>query len=649
MRYLFIGIFAIISNSLFSQWNKVAKPYQDKMDYFSAAQAYSKVLDTGKVEDFVQYTRVLFNQGEYKKTYENYALLVNKKLLYDHYDFQAFYTCMSILDLPCAKTFDTDYKTDLIRLNVKGYATNLAFSFSEYNIQFACFNSEQFEDLCPVGFEDGLLFTSSRSSTNGDLGNYAYNNQPFYDVFFVKGCEVSTIRGTIAKKLPRDINTHLHDGPVYFAQKSNMLFITRNIETDINTMPLGIFYSVKTDKGWNKLVSLPVNNLNYTVQHPCFNDTNQTLYFSSNKAGGFGGFDLYSMKYLGNDKWAEPLNLGGSINTDLNEVFPTFHNGALYFSSNGIKGSGGLDLYKFENNQIIHLTNLNTPWDEYSLYFENDSVGYLSSNRINGFGKDDILRFNILKKANDAFVENNKTINNLWGKSIQTKIGFKVLDSLTGKLVGSPQVLIYVLNKKSGIISNFPLNTDSAEFSLGHFENDSVFAVNVHVSKAGYLPLSINIDSISQNIFHKIDLPAIKIVRDKNYTKDSAKPNEFGFSTNKYPNLKPIYFDLDKFEIRMDAAKTLDSTVLMLKEFLNVKLELKAFADSRASDNYNKELSEKRAKATFDYLAKQGIKANRLIYAGYGEAGLVNDCGNDNECEEKMHQLNRRTEFRMID
>ena len=114
MRYLFIGIFAIISNSLFSQWNKVAKPYQDKMDYFSAAQAYSEVLDTGKVEDFVQYTRVLFNQGEYKKTYENYALLVNKKLLYDHYDFQAFYTCMSILDLPCAKTFDTDYKTDLI-------------------------------------------------------------------------------------------------------------------------------------------------------------------------------------------------------------------------------------------------------------------------------------------------------------------------------------------------------------------------------------------------------------------------------------------------------------------------------------------------------------------------------------------------------
>ena len=111
----------------------------------------------------------------------------------------------------------------------------------------------------------------------------------------------------------------------------------------------------------------------------------------------------------------------------------------------------------------------------------------------------------------------------------------------------------------------------------------------------------------------------------------------------------PIYFDLDKFSIRKDAAQTLDSTVLMLKDFPNVKLELKAFTDSRASDNYNKQLSEKRAKATFKYLVKHGIKANRLIYAGYGEAGLVNDCGNDKECEEKMHQLNRRTEFRMID
>ena len=576
-------------------------------------------------------------------------MLSRKNLINEHYDLQAFKTCVAVLDAPGIERFDQEYAEVFKKLKVKGYETELSKNETEYTIQSACFNSLNYEELCPVGFEDGILFTSSRSSANGELGNYGYNDQPYYDVFFANGCVVQDIRGKLAKKLPTNINTHLHDGPVYISEKSGLFFITRNIETNSGTMPMGIFFSMKSEKGWSKLSPLPINNLNYTVQHPYFNDSLQTLYFSSNLSGGFGGFDLYSMKYLGNDKWAEPVNLGPNINTDLNEVFPSMYKNKLYFSSNGIKGKGGYDIFQFDKNMIIQIPALNSQWDEYSLYFENDSVGYLSSNRINGFGKDDILRFNILKKANDAFVENNKTINNLWGKSIQTKIGFKVLDSLTGKLVGSPQVLIYVLNKKSGIISNFPLNTDSAEFSLGHFENDSVFAVNIHVSKAGYLPLSINIDSISQNIFHKIDLPAIKIVRDKNYTNDSAKPNEFGFSTNKYPNLKPIYFDLDKHLIRKDAAKTLDSIVYMLKQFPEVKLELRSFTDSRASDKYNKKLSEKRAKSTFKYLVKKGISESRLIYAGYGESGLVNDCGNDKNCIEIMHQLNRRTEFRMID
>ena len=113
--------------------------------------------------------------------------------------------------------------------------------------------------------------------------------------------------------------------------------------------------------------------------------------------------------------------------------------------------------------------------------------------------------------------------------------------------------------------------------------------------------------------------------------------------------MKPIYFDLDKHFIRKDAAITLDSIVMMLKQFPEVKLELRSFTDSRASDKYNKKLSERRAKSTFKYLVKKGIPDSRLIYAGYGESGLVNDCGNDKNCIEKMHQLNRRTEFRMID
>jgi len=639
MRYLFIGFFAIISNSLFSQWNKVAKPYQDKMDYYSAAKAYSKVLDTGKVEDFVQYTRVLFNQGEYRKTYENYLLLSRKNLIQEHYDLQAFRTCISILDDVSLTRFDLEYAELFKKLKVKGFVSDLSKNETEYTVQSACFNSLDFEDLCPVGFEDGVLFTSSRTSVNGELGNYGYNDQPYYDVFFANGCNVQDIKGKLAKKLPSNINTTVHDGPVYISTVSGLFFITRNIETNSGTMPMGIFFSLKSEKGWSKLAPLPVNNLNYSVQHPYFDDSLRTLYFSSNLSGGLGGFDIYSMKYLGNGSWAEPINLGPNINTDLNEVFPSMYKNKLYFSSNGIKGKGGYDIFQFDKNRIIQIPALNSQWDDYGIFFVNDSIGYLSSNRVNGFAKDDIMRFAISKPSNVVYVEalaNNS--NNSWGKPTKSKIFYNIVDSISGESLNNPKISMTITNIKSGIVSNFSVTGDSIQIILGHFTNDSLFDISMSLNQPGFEPVLKRLDSVKSNDLGLLDLGTVNLIRNKSY-----RPN------HKYPDLKPIYFDLDKFSIRKDAALTLDSTILMLTAFPNVKLELRAFTDSRASDNYNKQLSEKRAKATFKYLVKHGIKANRLIYAGYGEAGLVNDCGNDKECEEKMHQLNRRTEFRMID
>jgi outer membrane protein OmpA-like peptidoglycan-associated protein len=641
MRYLFIGIFAIISNSLFSQWNKVAKPYQDKMDYYSAAKAYSKVLDTGKVEDFVQYTRVLFNQGEYKKTYENYLLLSRKNLIQEHYDLQAFRTCVSILDAGSLERFDVEYFELLKKFKVKGFESDLSKNETEYTIQSACFNSLDFEDLCPVGFENGILFTSSRLTVNGELGNYGYNDQPYYDVFYANGCDVQDIRGKLAKKLPSDINTHLHDGPVFVSEKSGLFFITRNIETNSGTMPMGIFFSLKSEKGWSKFTPLPVNNLNYTVQHPCFDDSLQTLYFSSNLSGGLGGFDIYSCKYLGQGKWAEPLNLGPNINTDLNEVFPSMYKNKLYFSSNGIKGKGGYDIFQFDKNNVIQIPSLNSQWDDYGIFFVNDSIGYLASNRINGFAKDDIMRFVLFKQTPVIYVEtfaNGHDQKKDWGEPKQTKLSFVIVDSISGDIVSIPKIQLTIQNVKSGLITNLKVRGDSLNIVLGHFAKDSLYNIHLDVLVEGYNSLNIDYKEVKRNDLGILDLGLVKLGR------------KVGFVPKiKYPTLKPIYFDLDKFTIRKDAASTLDSTVLMLKEFSNVKLELKAFTDSRATDNYNKQLSEKRAKATFKYLVKHGIKANRLIYAGYGEAGLVNDCGNDKECEDRMHQLNRRTELKMID
>ena len=639
MRIFFFVFFAFFANSSFSQWNKVAKPYQDKMDYYSAAKAYSKVLDTGNVNDFITYTRVLFNQGEFRKTYENYLLLSRKNLIKEHYDLQAFKTCIAVLDAAGLERFDVEYSDLFKKLKVKGYEIELAKNLTEYTIQSACFNSTEFEDLCPVGFEDGILFTSSRSSANGELGNYGYNDQPYYDVFYANGCDVQDIRGKLAKKLPANINTHLHDGPVYISEKSGLFFLTRNIETTSGTMPMGIFFSVKSEKGWSKLASLPVNNLNYTVQHPYYDDSLQTLYFSSNLSGGLGGFDLYSCKYLGQGKWAEPLNLGPDINTDLNEVFPYKYKGELYFSSNGLKGLGGYDIYSSLNGQIVQHHSLNSAWDDYGLFFVNDSIGYLTSNRIHGFAKDDIMRFSLFKQAKIILVPTYANDGKkAWGEPKQTKLTFVVVDSTSNDILTTPKVKMTLVNKKSGLLTNLTVSGDSLEIILGHFATDSLYDISMDIAAEGYNPLKISFTDVKRNDLGLLDLGLIKLSR-----KSGFKPKK------KYPKLMPIYFDLDKHFIRKDAALTLDSIVNLLKEYPEVKLELKSYTDSRASDKYNKKLSERRAKSTFKYLVKKGISESRLVYAGYGESGLVNDCGNDKNCIEQMHQLNRRTEFSMIE
>jgi outer membrane protein OmpA-like peptidoglycan-associated protein len=631
MRNRILGLCLLLASNSHSQWQKVAQPYQDKMNYYSAAKAYKKVLDTGNAEDFLRYTRVLYHQGQYRESYENLKYLAERNQVKTPEDLQAFRTCKSILEPIALGDFDSQFGSLFTQAKIKGFEASLPIVPRQYDIQNACFNSDEYEDLCPFSFGDKILFTSSRPSVNADLGEYSYNNQPFYDVFAVKECDVQSLN-RLRNELPKNINTYLHDGPAYYAGKSDLFFVTRNIEVLRGTMPMGIFYSVRKDGKWSRFEALPVNNKKYTVQHPYFDDSTQTLYFSSNMDGGLGGFDLYAMKYL-NGTWAEPINIGASVNTSLNEVFPYMYKGNLYFSSNGYKGMGGLDLYMANAGGVYDMAPLNSAWDDYGLLFVSDSVGYISSNRINGFAKDDILRFN-LKYQGEELIVKAYAKGDAWGEAQQTNIKVLVRDEQSGLPIETPQVQLLIINKKSGLRTNFVASQDSINALLGHFKNDSLFDIQIKVSHPNYFPVSITKNDLNA-AGGELDLGTVNM-----------KSNGKG---SKYPELKPIYFDLDKFYIRNDAARTLDSIVMVLNEYPTIKLKLRSFTDSRASDRYNDRLSENRAKSTFKYLTQKGINPNRLLYGGYGESNLVNDCGNDKECEEHYHQMNRRTEFEIIE
>src|SRR5690606_2583772 len=166
-----------------------------------------------------------------------------------------------------------------------------------------------------------------------------------------------------------------------------------------------LFYSLKEDSNWSKPKRLPFVNVEYSYGHGFFADDGQTLFFTSDVEGGFGGDDLYRTTFDGTN-WSKPVNLGNVINSSRDEVFPCYFEKTLYFSSDKTGGVGGLDLYMAKINkdgsigvpQI--LAAINSAQDDFGMVFRNGTSGFFSSNRDGGMGSDDIYLFKVKESIN---------------------------------------------------------------------------------------------------------------------------------------------------------------------------------------------------------------------------------------------------------
>tara|TARA_R110000764_G_scaffold155226_1_gene243072 strand:- start:347 stop:808 length:462 start_codon:yes stop_codon:yes gene_type:complete len=146
------------------------------------------------------------------------------------------------------------------------------------------------------------------------------------------------------------------------------------------------------------------------------------------------------------------------------------------------------------------------------------------------------------------------------------------------------------------------------------------------------------------NIINSEDFDGVEIILDK-----VVKRPIVGVDLIKYLNLSPIYFDLDKSEIRTDAVVTLKSVINFINQYPDINIEVRSHTDASASEAYNRKLSELRAKATIAYLESNGVIQGRLTGHGFGETQLLNDCLIKKKCEDTQHQINRRSEFIVIE
>ncbi len=490
--------------------------------------------------------------------------------------------------------------------------------------------------------ESVLLFTSTRATgLSGDKINPASGGY-FEDVYMsVK----EDGKWTAAQNIGKPINSEANDALSGFSVDGQKCIVYIGKPGDMGDL----YESELNGKIWSKPDHMNKNiNTNSNESSAWYSPDGRTVYFVSNRPGGYGGRDIYKSTLDDKDKWGEAVNLGPTINTEFDEkgVFLHPDGRTLYFSSEGHNTMGGFDIFKAvfdeESKEWSKPTNLGYPLntaddDAYFVLSGSGKHGYYSSYSSNGFGEIDILMVTFLgpEKIMTLANEDNLLASNaapvketFIAEAIEieeaqlTILKGIVTDAKTNDPLEATIELVD--NEKNVVIATFKSNSASGKYlvSLPAGKN-----YGIAVKKENYLFHSENFDIPVTSAFQEIE-------------KDVALNS---IAVGSKIVLKNIFFDLSKATLRPESIAELERLKKLLQDIPTLKIEISGHTDSRGSAASNQSLSERRAKAVVDYLVKAGVAANRLTFKGYGEEQPIAA----NDTEENM-QLNRRTEFKVM-
>jgi outer membrane protein OmpA-like peptidoglycan-associated protein/tetratricopeptide (TPR) repeat protein len=479
----------------------------------------------------------------------------------------------------------------------------------------------EFSDYSPFYSQGRLIWASSRPEATGNE-IFEWTGQKCSDFF-----ESVQSNGTWSKpaNLKGGINTNFNEGAGWIDSTGTTLYYTQCNGSDGKGMNCKIYVSYKQNNEWTAPKVLPFCSDSFSVGHPAMSPDGKRMYFASDMPGGFGEKDIYYIPYTAfNDTWGTPVNLGSLVNTNEDDMFPhAAADGTIYFSSKGWPGMGGLDIYKTADsaNTFRKAENLQSPvnsgGDDFGISFvpaseisrADDPIAYYCSNR-NGTGKGDDDIYSISVKPFIFIVK---------GKVIDKETGLVLpAASVNADDTATKNLFSVRSDEKGEFLAELPLE----QYVLLTAQKDKYFkSAPAAVSSVG-----MQKDSTVEVVLYVDPIPS----------------DDYEFT------LKGIYYDLDKADIRPEAAKVLDSLVTILNNNTNITIELASHTDSRADEAYNLKLSQRRAQSCVDYLLKKGIAKDRLTAVGYGESRLVNDCADGVDCTEEEHQENRRTTFRVL-
>lgn len=615
-------------------------------------------------------------------------------------------------------------------------------------------------EFSPVFYQTGLVYVSSRF-TEGPKDKKI--GETFFELFFS-----DTDRNGIPLKpevFSLEINSQKHEGPVTFNEDFNEIYFTRN--SDVPSTKRGangkfknmqqIYQAKKGLYDWKDVKKLAFNNDNYHCMHPSLSADGQQLYFTSDMPGGFGGTDIYVSIKKG-DRWSRPQNLGAAVNSERNDAFPFIHeSGTLFFSSSRQPGFGGFDIYKIDLlDTKAKVENLSTPFnssaDDLGFILNQDGTrGYFASNREGGFGKDDIYMFEapeglqgletpnqipyriiayddvtqeripqasvrIFERAADGFIEGD----NLYDVQLLPSEDGEMVMKLVRKKeadLGKPLFVTDASGEVSSVIAegkNYIVLVSKEGYKSGEVVFSSMNASGYQTIEVPLSPIScLTLSGKTLNNSYNASIPGtfVEVTNLCDNTTQSVRTNvqgEFEFciprgcqftitgqkegykmaktevstvsirgnrslqvdlsleienastisNNDNIMNepikagtvivLENIYYDFNKSSIRTGAARELDAVLNMMAQYPSLEIELIAHTDSRGKSRYNLDLSLRRAESAKSYLTSRGIAARRIKTFGYGESNPRNHCADGVECTEEEHQYNRRTEVKIV-
>ncbi|WKN41939.1 OmpA family protein [Tunicatimonas pelagia] len=474
------------------------------------------------------------------------------------------------------------------------------------------------QDYAPLITSDGksLIFTSRREGSTG--GKKAYDDNYYEDIYIVRRNKGDWL---IPEKISTNINTHYHECGAAISPDGKTLFIY------VDEGDGDIYFSTYQNKEWS--VPLPVSqyvNSPYRELSVSVNQAGDELYFSSNRPGGFGGFDLYVSRKDRRGEWGPPENLGPKINTEADEDAPFIHPSgkSLFFSSKGHMGMGGYDIFQSRKYQGKWSTPINMGYpintaqdDIYFVTSADNALGYYATAREDGMGGNDLYVINMKPKKAAP-----KPVAAAPVKNTTYFIG-KVTDAGSGNPVAAE--LILSDNRKNIIIDRQYSDPSTGEFKISIPEGENFGLI---VEAEGYLFYSTNFGA-DQLKGRKEIKRAIQL--------DKAVVGSVTI-------LKNIFFDTGKASIKQESISELDRVHELLKANPNLKIQINGHTDNVGEADYNQKLSEQRAKAVASYLLQYGTTEAQVVAKGFGETRPL--VSNDDEFGGR--EINRRTEIEIL-